>query len=792
MALRWLERGRGWQRLPTWGTALLGYAIVVGLMFFDLLIANDTRVVGSPAGDLYSQFIDWREFGFGELAQGNLALWNPHIYGGAPFFGGFQAALLYPLNVLYLLLPLPQAINWSVVLHVYLMGAFTYFWVKGRGLSGEASFLAGMLMMMGGAYFPHVYAGHLPNLCTMVWAPLIFLAIDKVMGQPDASDPNKKVGWGYGLLGMFALAMQIFAGHPQYVFITLVAAGLYVAIGMRYVDRRWQKTGWLLIFLGGGLMLSAVQWLTGLQANSESIRSVPIPLSFAGAFSFAPENVITAVAPQFFGNMSGSNPYWGRWVLWEMSLFHGVAGLLTATYGAVYADRRTKFVLLVCILILSVLALGIYTPVFPWLYEYIPGFDKFRGMSKFTFPLSLFAVVLAAHGYDKMVWGKCVEPKFLMLTFAAIGVLALGAIVVMALDWRAVMTEVSMRSHSYFPAFLLDEPKVVAAAQSGARLSLMIGALSTGVMALLMMLLGKFKSVPYLMLALAALEMLANARFYRESFDVSIVKSLPVRKFMAEHPGDYRVLDVRHPNGALSGGYADMWGYDPGLIRRYAEFIAFTQGRDPQKVTQFVTFEKLDPLYQLLRLKYVFKQNGKDIYAVETDKPMQRLHLLSQFQVLQHRDEIFEAMRAPDFDPRREVILEESPFPARPSRVGQPDGFVRLLDSSTDFLDVEATTTQPSILLITDVYSPAWKAIALNGSSQHEYKLLPANYFLRAIPLDAGQHRIRIEYAPWAFTVGKWCSLVAWSLFLMAVLGLMLDRLKPQCLAGEGVEKSTP
>lgn len=792
MALKWLEPGRGWQRLPTWGVALGGYAIVVGLMFFDLLVANDLRVVGSPAGDSYSQFLDWREFGFRELAHGNLALWNPHIYGGAPFFGGFQAALLYPLNVLYLVLPLPQAINWGVVLHVYLMGAFTYFWVKGRGLSGEASFLAGMLMMMGGAYFPHVYAGHLSNLCTMVWAPLIFLVIDKVMGQPDAPDPNRKVGWGYGLLGMFAMAMQIFAGHPQYVFITLVAAGLYVAVSLRYVDKRWQKAGWLLILLGGGLMLSAVQWLTGLQANSESVRSVSIPLSFAGAFSFAPENVITAVAPHFFGNMSGSNPYWGRWVLWEMSLFHGVAGLLTATYGAVFADRRTKTVLLVSILILSVLALGIYTPVFPWLYEHMPGFDKFRGMSKFTFPLSLFVVVLAAHGYDRMVWGRRVEPKFLMLTFAAIGVLVLGAVVVMALDWRAVMTEVSTRYHSYFPAFLLGEPKVVAAAQSGARLSLMIAALSLSIMALLMMLLGKSKSVPYLILALAAMEMLANAKFYRESFDASTVMSTPVRKFMAEHPGDYRVLDIKHPNSALSGGYADMWGYDPSLIRRYAEFIAFTQGSDPQKVTQFVTFEKLDLLYQLLRLKYVFKQNEKGIYAVEIDKPMQRLHLLSQFRVLQHRDEIFEAMRAPDFDPRREVILEELPYPARSSRVEQSDGFVRLLDASTDFLDVEATTTQPSILLITDVYSPAWKAVALSGSSQHEYKLIPGNYFLRAIPLDAGQHRIRVEYAPLAYTVGKWCSLVAWSLLLMAVIGLIIGRLKPQRLAVEGAEKSTP
>src|SRR6266705_6523320 len=99
----------------------LSLLLVVALaMFGDLLFTGGTRVLGHPGSDLSLQYFAWREFGFGELAKGNLALWNPHIFSGAPYFGGMQGALLYPPNWLFLILPLPVAINWTVALHVFL------------------------------------------------------------------------------------------------------------------------------------------------------------------------------------------------------------------------------------------------------------------------------------------------------------------------------------------------------------------------------------------------------------------------------------------------------------------------------------------------------------------------------------------------------------------------------------------------------------------------------------------------------------------------------------------------
>ena len=86
----------------------LGLLVLTLAMFFDVLFLPGDAVLSNAKTDLASQFVHWRGFGFGEIARGNLPLWNPHIYSGAPFLAGFQSALLYPLNVLYLVLPLAK------------------------------------------------------------------------------------------------------------------------------------------------------------------------------------------------------------------------------------------------------------------------------------------------------------------------------------------------------------------------------------------------------------------------------------------------------------------------------------------------------------------------------------------------------------------------------------------------------------------------------------------------------------------------------------------------------------
>jgi hypothetical protein len=130
----------------TW--PIVGFGLLTLLLFGAVLFRWDTRVLGNQTTDLYAQFIAWRDFGSRQLRAGNLALWNPHIYAGAPYFGGFQAALLYPLNVLFLIMPVAPAVNWTIALHVWLLGVLTYGWLIVRRLHPGACFVGGALAVL--------------------------------------------------------------------------------------------------------------------------------------------------------------------------------------------------------------------------------------------------------------------------------------------------------------------------------------------------------------------------------------------------------------------------------------------------------------------------------------------------------------------------------------------------------------------------------------------------------------------------------------------------------------------
>jgi hypothetical protein len=64
----------------------LGLLVLTLAAFFDVLFLFDDAVLSGLSSDLATQFLHWRGFGFGEIARGNLPLWNPHIYSGFLFW----------------------------------------------------------------------------------------------------------------------------------------------------------------------------------------------------------------------------------------------------------------------------------------------------------------------------------------------------------------------------------------------------------------------------------------------------------------------------------------------------------------------------------------------------------------------------------------------------------------------------------------------------------------------------------------------------------------------------------
>lgn len=740
-------------------STLISLALLLALslaMFGDVLFAGGNRVLGYHLSDMSLQFLSWRDFGFRELSHGNVALWNPHVFSGAPYFGAMQAALLYPPNFLYLILRLPVAVNWSLALHVFAIGAFMFGWMRQRELSAPASFLAGALTMFSSAFFFHIFAGHVPHLNTMAWSPLIFCSIEAVFR-------TRNIRWCF--LGMVAVAMQILAGFPQYCFYTALIAGLYS--GVRLIRlRNWRIAAALLSIYLGGAALAAVQLLPTFQAASETVRGFRVPFQFASALPFPPENFVTLFAPQLFGDIA---LYWGRSYLWETSLFIGVTGLVLALDAAICCRGETKWLPLAMLFVSLVLALGVHTPVFGLLYAWVPGFDRFRSVSKFIFIASLFLVLLAATGFDRLYRQKGISLGLIIAVFSFGAVLLAGGIWSgKTTSWSGLMQARQATGESFlFPQFYTNAEFIAQSQQRAAR-SLFVAA---GACMLLGGILAGARRQPRVLLgavALGIVEVFVVGHGARPTFDSTTVENQAEKRFLAEHAGDYRIHNPINPNSAMLIGAHDVWGYDPSVVRRYSEFVTWTQGNDPDTATEYAGLRRADPLYSMLRLRYLFAQPESELQVADAPSPpLPHLQLISNYRVVHGRDAVFAAMRSAAFDPAREVILESDPDP-KPVPAEQI-GTARIVASTTDALTIEADTNQPAILLITDTFTPSWRAISLESGAQAKYEVLPANYILRAVPMAAGHHRLRIEYASVLFGIGKWISLVAGALMLTAL-----------------------
>ncbi|MFB3896339.1 MAG: hypothetical protein ACE14V_08560 [bacterium] len=787
---------------------LLGITIV---MFSDVLFTGKPIVLSQANTDISLHFFFWKQFAITQLKQGNYPLWNPYIFSGT-HIGLFETGWLYPINIIYLVLSLPKAINWDLTLHIFLSGLFTYFWLLHRKLHPLSSLIGAMLAMFCSSRYLHIFAGHLDVVAAMTWTPLIFLAIDGVFTYyrvPNTSEINSTIhnpysainSWGWCLLGNFAVAMQVFSGHAQTLYYTAIAVGIYLGLNLIKAQNKFKIMGQVGLIYLGGIMLSAVQLFTGIQTAEESIRSGGMTYELGSFFSFHPENLITLFAPKFFGNET-TIPYWGRYFMWEMVLYIGIVGLVLAIYGLLYGEKAKRRFAGVMILILFLFALGNNTYFYQFLYHWLPGLNRFRGPSKFIFQTSQFLILLTAIGFDQLIkdCGFLISnPSVSRSHFTSrirklgIGVLVTAVILIIASIlvywgatsetpnwWNNWITSIAHTQQSYLPTAAYQDHKFIEYIGNYAGNMLIIAAVILCVFALIVLFI-KPAGLKIMLIGLLTIgEIVVFAYSSQPTFDLSTLKYSGLDSIKPLIATDNRILNIPKSNADMVSGLYDIWGNQPLILRRYAEYIAYTQGGALDRLSPQMKFTNFGALY-LLRCQYILLTAEKPIEYLELkpEKILPRTLLIQKYRILKTRDEILAAISHPEFNPKEEAIVEQQPLwmnskSQYPNSNLQSTTFtsIRIKDISTDKLELEVEITNPAILVITDSYSKGWKAVALSGSSQDEYQIMPVDYILRGIPLNTGHHRFQLVYLPIGFLVGKWISIVSGIIYLILIFSL--------------------
>ena len=320
--------------------------------------------------------------------------------------------------------------------------------------------------------------------------------------------------------------------------------------------------------------------------------------------------------------------------------------------------------------------------------------------------------------------------------------------------WQQILSYIVNTREAGTNPGLYSDPEFIKMSADFAIKDLLHSALICFLLAILFFAVKYHRLFAYAIAILAIVEIFIFANASKQSFDFNTLKESEIETFLRERPGDYRIFNYANPNSAMSIGERDIWGYDSAVPLRYAEFMSFAQpGLNPDNERQRLDFKRPESLLSMIRCRYLFiPQHGKNV-VLEIKDVMNRIQLISHWQVIDKRDDIFKEMDNPTFDPRQTAILETSPDikSVQNGNIGE----CTIEDSSTDYLTIKGKLEQPALLLITDSYSKGWQVKPLSGSSQKKYQVMPANYTLMAIPLHAGEHHLTLRVQTKGFCRGE-------------------------------------
>ncbi|HWB54442.1 MAG TPA: hypothetical protein VG722_09625, partial [Tepidisphaeraceae bacterium] len=497
-----------------------------------------------------------------------------------------------------------------------------------------------------------------------------------------------------------------------------------------------------------------------------SVRGSGTSLQFSSTDPVPVSSFIELLVPEIFGNRA-SAAYVGWFAPTEVRIYTGCTVFILAVIGAVYRRKDRWPALLMCV-IFMISSMGVDTPVYPFLFRWLPGLSLFRESGRFLYIVNLFIVLLFAGGID-VLWRQPNHRPILIFALAA-GVLWLGTAFMFieasakgAGVWGDFVRATAPTQGQWFSSAISSYSL---AANQTAHFAAMQALRAAGAVSLLLMLLLFFRPIfPIAASVVAIVELFWIGLVYCPLH--SSVHYYPATWTAAQKQvvGDQRVFtnDFAFADDAMLFGADDCSGYDPIVLNRYAEFLQLCQGSTPE-ANYISVLNRLSPLLQLLRCRFVLCTDNDRHPVIVLKHPLPHVLLIGKSLVRSTESGAFTAMNSPDFNMSDNVVVERRPA-VEPTAAGAR-GTATVVSQGTDWLEIQADTPAPAMLLITDSYDSGWHAEALPDSSQQHYELIPADCTLEAIALTAGHHHLIVRYVPPGFYAG--CVLSG--LFAMVLL----------------------
>jgi O-antigen/teichoic acid export membrane protein len=307
---------------------------------------------------------------------------------------------------------------------------------------------------------------------------------------------------------------------------------------------------------------------------------------------------------------------------------------------------------------------------------------------------------------------------------------------------------------------------------------------------------GRFRLVGLLAVALLTLDLFSFGITFNTAAETRVLDVVPrsIAAIQAD-PGLFRIVtfgedDTLPSNTNMLFGLQDVRGYDTIILREYVEYLELLE---PQRGIPYSKVAKLfdqrsltSPLLDLLNVKYVLTSKvvslpswtlhaqGDGIRVYRNEDVLPRAFVMTDGRrIVGDRAEALDALRAPGFDPRRQVVVEGATAalgstPPRPT-LGTFQAAEVIAYENTRVVVRTPVDSEGGILVLADVYVPGWTA-TVDGAPT---TVLRANGLFRAVELPSGAHTVEFRYRPLTVRIGGLLTAISGAV-LLSLAGLTL------------------
>jgi len=768
-----------WQHKMTDCLALLSLAAML-MSFCDEIIFSGKIPFFR---DLAAYFYPIKFSVAGSFKAGHLPLWEPHMATGFPILAEFQSAVFYPPSVIFYLVPFFAAIQFSYVFHYAVAASGSYILLRSWTQPIYLCVIGSILFSFGGTMVS--LTNLLNHFQSAVWLPWLVYCWERAV-------ENKR--WSTLVVFSMVAVCQLLAGSPE---VFAFSAALLVLDSVR-MYRKGQSgfvSCYVARFSAAGLMImgiAMVQLLPTAELILQSRRDHAIPAPEAFAWSLRPWALIGLFLPMLEPDTSLSVGV--RLLLTDrlpllLSNYLGNIAVFGFCSWLFTARMRERLVIAGLIAISLLCAFGSYTPVYPELYKWLPGFHSIRFPEKFYFITFAILVLGIIRGIGALTDGDNCRTTVIILLGVPMGWLVIYLLVrlnpILLGHWIQPLQ----------PAHATVNPASIAAILFSMEKQIAISVLLAGIFLLHHLKLLRAGLLQILLILVVFVDLsVANKplHFLRDKNRIQdaprILEKPPTHARIFYYPpgnnlhpsfvsvtgqpsyekGTEVALNNLLPNAGLMYGFEYFQDIDALGRRSYTDFLNFINGLAPERrgkllrvlnVKYVVTFHALN--VKGLKLLHEFPEHYSRMYEVTDSVP--RTYLASHPVYDPDPISTLRRLSTDMFDPAREVVIDA---PIRLERETEFRGTANIELYQNDRVRITARLHEPGILVLTDAFYPGWKVYV----DKHPKRILRANYLFRGVELTPGNHTVEFVYDPASFKIGLFISLMTLALLLTTPL----------------------